>query len=189
MNGQKRHDTAEPDQPRGEYRDCDIGRHGRNPGRHAGAHQPEGKALLQEEEPCRPDAEHHDGVAVEPVAKLSPAGKRLVFGDGKRRDVAHAALVEIACACMMRSMRAAPVIVGGQRQDAEDAADPVVGMTIGEEGAVPAIVLDHEQADEKACSRDNQNQSPPVAIGDGREGQDPECHEGDDGDRKLEDTS
>ena len=65
----------------------------------------------------------------------------------------------------MGGVGAAPVIIGGQRQDAEDAADPVVGLAVGEERAVAAIVLDHEQADKKAGGRDDQDQAPPLAIG------------------------
>ena len=53
----------------------------------------------------------------------------------------------------MNRMRVAPAVVGRQREHAKDAADPVIGQTAGKKGAVTAIVLDHEQAHEKAGGR------------------------------------
>ena len=50
----------------------------------------------------------------------------------------------------MHGVGAPPLIVGRDRQDAEHAAGPVVGFALREERSVPAVVLDHEQANKKA---------------------------------------
>ena len=57
----------------------------------------------------------------------------------------------------------APVSVGGQRQHADDPAEPVVGAPGMEERAVAAIVLDHEQADQETGRGHRQQQGQPVA--------------------------
>ena len=56
-----------------------------------------------------------------------------------------------------------PEIVGRQRQDADRAADPIVGEAMPEERAMAAIVLDHEQADKKARGGNRQQQIKPVS--------------------------
>jgi hypothetical protein len=63
---------------------------------------------------------------------------------------------------MMDRMCAAPPVVRRQREHAKDAADPVVRQTVGEKGAMTAVMLDHEQAQEKAASwnRDEQQAWP-----------------------------
>ena len=63
----------------------------------------------------------------------------------------------------MDGVRAPPEIVGRQRQHADHAPDPVVGETMAEECAMTAIVLDHEQAHEKAGGRHRKQQAKPVA--------------------------
>ena len=60
-------------------------------------------------------------------------------------------------------VRAPPEIVRRQRQHADHAADPVVHQPMAEERAVAAIVLDHEQADQKAAGGNGQQQIKPVA--------------------------
>ena len=67
------------------------------------------------------------------------------------------------------------------------APDPVVGEPMAEEGAVPAIVLDHEQAHEKAGSRNDQKQSDPVAEIERGPHRDPQQHKRTCGDDKLDD--
>ena len=53
----------------------------------------------------------------------------------------------------MNGVAAPPVIIRHERQNTDHAADPVVAPSIREEGAMPAIVLDHEQADQKTGRR------------------------------------
>jgi hypothetical protein len=48
-------------------------------------------------------------------------------------------------------MRAPPKVVRRQREHADHATHPIVDSALAEERAVAAIVLDHEEADEKAC--------------------------------------
>ena len=87
---------------------------------------------------------------------------------------------------MMGRVGAAPAVVGRQRQDAERAADPVVGIAIGEEGAMAAIVLDHEDTHQEAGRRKDEDQTPPMAIGIGGRGQRPERGERNKGDGEFE---
>src|SRR3546814_13630164 len=70
--------------------------------------------------------------------------------DRKGVDVADAAAGQVAGAGMVHGMGAAPGVVGSQRQHADRAADPVVGEAGAEEGAVAAIVLDHEGPHEQS---------------------------------------
>ena len=58
----------------------------------------------------------------------------------------------------MDAVRAPPEIVGRQRQHADHAADPVVRQAMAKERAVTAIVLDHEQADQKARGGNGEQQ-------------------------------
>ena len=55
------------------------------------------------------------------------------------------------------------MVVGGQGQDADRAAEPVVGPAAAEERAMAAVVLDHEQAHQEARGRDGQEQGQAVA--------------------------
>src|SRR5690349_2071987 len=68
---------------------------------------------------------------------------------------------------MMMGMRVAPVVVWGKRQDAEKTADPVIGGTLGEERAVTAIMLKHEEPKKEGCRRDRQQQGWPIAAVEG----------------------
>ena len=88
----------------------------------------------------------------------------MVFGHGQRRDVADPAFVEIAGRGVMRRMRTAPVIIWRQCEDAEDAASPVIRLSVGEERTMAAIMLDHEQAKQEACGRNDQHESPPETM-------------------------
>ena len=64
---------------------------------------------------------------------------------------------------MVVGVGAPPEIVGRQRQDADDAADPIIGETMGKERPVAAIVLDHEETHEEAGSRHGEQQAYPIA--------------------------
>ena len=70
------------------------------------------------------------------------------------------------------------------------AADPVVGAAVAEEGAVAAIVLDHEQAHEKPGRRNGEQEAhPPEAehVGDPR--RDPQCDQRQQRDEQLDDAA
>ena len=67
----------------------------------------------------------------------------------------------------MMGMRVAPVVVWGKRQNAENTANPVVDCTPGEERAVTAIMLKHEEPKKEGGRRDRQQQGWPIAAVEG----------------------
>ena len=81
-----------------------------------------------------------------------------VFPDRQQRHVSRAPPVEIACAGMVDRVGPAPDVIGRQRHDPDHAADPVAETPVAEQGAVPAIVLDHEQPNQKGRVRQRQGQ-------------------------------
>ena len=90
---------------------------------------------------------------------------------------------------MMDRMRAAPDVVRRQRQHADNAPDPVVRRALAEEGAMPAIVLDHEQPHEKARGAARPAAGQPVAEVERRPRQRPERDQRHDRDDDLEDAA
>jgi hypothetical protein len=118
---------------------------------------------LDEEEEARPQAKHHQRMAVEAIGNAAQSGRREILAHRERSNVADTAALEIPRAGVMRSMAAPPVVVWRQCQHADDAADPVVGLPRSEKGAVTAIMLDHEEAHQKAGSRHRQREAQPVA--------------------------
>ena len=68
----------------------------------------------------------------------------------QRYNIAHAAVVEIACIRVMRRVSATPETIWRQRHDADDPAYPVIRRSSLEACAMAAIVLNHEEAHEKA---------------------------------------
>lgn len=87
---------------------------------------------------------------------------------------------------MMGGMRTPPIIVRGQGQDPEQAAGPVIEPTTGEKRAVAAIVLDHEQSEQKGAGRKDCNQPGPEAVGQRKAGRCPEDGERDESDEQFE---
>ena len=83
-------------------------------------------------------------------------------------DIARSALVEIAGGGVMDGMGATPVVVGREGENADGAAGPVVGAAPWEEGAVAAIVLQGEKANQKAGRGNGQQKPPPETVGDGK---------------------
>ena len=129
-------------------------------------------------------------MAIEPVADPAAPVAREIFANRQRLDVADAAPVEIARRRMVDRMAAPPVIVGGHRHDADPPADPLVGGFARQERTVPAIVLDHEEANEQpGRQRRHGKRKPDLAMTGGDEHGGPERDEGQDGDRKLEDAA
>ena len=80
-------------------------------------------------------------------------GARQILGDGQCLNIADAAAIEVAGRRVMNGVAAPPVIIRRERQNTDHAADPVVALSIREERAMPAIVLDHEQAHQKTGRR------------------------------------
>jgi hypothetical protein len=70
---------------------------------------------------------------------------------------------------MMYGVRAPPIIVGREGDDAYDAPDPVIERGAPEEGAMAAIVLDHEEANDEAGGRRCKEQADPPKPVIGRE--------------------
>ena len=90
----------------------------------------------------------------------------------------------------MHGVRALPEIVGRQRQHAERAADPVIGEAVAEEGAVPAIVLDHEQPHQESGGRNGEQQRyPPEAKVIGRPHQRPQRRQRGEGDAEFNEAA
>src|ERR1700722_6722864 len=90
---------------------------------------------------------------VEPISQAAPARTPAIFPHRQRIHVADATAIEIARGRMMNGMSAAPQIVRRQRDHADETADPIVRTPVGKERAVTAVVLDKEQAEEKAGGR------------------------------------
>ena len=94
------------------------------------------------------------GMPVDPIPQAAPPREREKFAHRQRVDVADAARVEIAGARMVDRVRAPPEIVGRKRQNADNAANPIVRAAAREERAVAAVVLNHEEANQKPGRRD-----------------------------------
>jgi hypothetical protein len=121
--------------------------------RPSSAHEADRQAVLYEEQIGRAQPEHDDRVPVDAIAKPAPSRQRHVLPYGQRVDVAHAATIEIARRRVVHGMGASPKIVRRERQHPDRASDPVVGGTTMEEGAMAAIMLDHEKPHQKARGR------------------------------------
>jgi len=127
---------------------------------------------------------------VKPIAKASPQRARQIFVHRERVDVTQATMVEIPRAGMMDGMRTAPEVIGRQRQYADHTTYPVIRQTMAKEGAVTAIVLDHEQPHQEARRRHRQNKGePPKAEIARKPGQRPQAHKWSKCDRNLEDAA
>ena len=158
-------------------------------GRQPRAHQSDRQALLQEEEIGGAEAEHHQRVPVEAIAKPAPARQRQIFVDRQGIDIADAAPVEIARGGVVDGMGAPPEIVRRQRQHADDAPDPVIGAPVPKESAVTAIMLDHEQTNKKTRGRNGQQQIKPVADVEREPHQQPKENERHDRDQNFDDAA
>ena len=92
------------------------------PARPAG-HQPR----LDHQRPERPEDEHHERVAHQPVAESPRPGEPEVLRDRQRLDVPHAAVVEVARGRVVDGVLVTPAVK--RREDEQPArdADPVVG--------------------------------------------------------------
>ena len=167
MHQQERADPDQPHQQRHDRRNGEVGRHDADPRPPAGAHQPDRQPVPQHEQIGRTDPEHHDRMPVQPIGQPAPDRQRPIFAHRQRIDVAHAAAIEIARGRVMNGMGLPPEIVRRQRQHAEHPADPVVGEPLAEEGAMPAIMLDHEQPQQEARRHHGDRPAKPTSIRNG----------------------
>jgi hypothetical protein len=144
---------------------------------------------VQEEDVSGTEAEHHQRMAVQAIAQPSPERARAVFLHGERLDIAQTAAVEIAGAGVMGGVGMAPDAVGREGQHAGNPAEPVVCQPMTEERAVPAIVLDGEEAHEETGGGDGQRQGQPVADVERRPGQGPKACQRHNRDGDLDDAA
>src|ERR1051326_112232 len=163
MDEQERSDAHQPYHSGAEARDGGGGRHGAEPRLPAGTHEAEGLSVFDDEKKGRTQAEHEDRMSVHAVKKPSPLGQREVLAHCQRVDVPDSAAIEIARRRVVDCVSASPEVVRREREPPDHAADPIVCETMVEEGAMTAIVLDHEQPHEKARSRHRKYQGNPIA--------------------------
>ena len=121
-----------------------------------------------------PDQEHDRGVTIEAIQDPLRLRAAQVLLDGERVDVAQAPEVEVAGGGVMDRVGLPPVVVGHQGEDAEHGADDVVELLGPEEGAVAAVVLEHEEADHHEGGRHGQQEREPVADVEAPEHREPE---------------
>ena len=167
-------------------RDREIGREDAAPGVPPGRRRRRGQPLLEDEDADRADTEHGERAARQPVGQPPPGRQPPELGHGQRVDVADATPVEVAGGGMMDGVLLPPVAVGGQGQHADHPTEPVVGAPAAEERAVPAIVLDHEQAHQEARGGDGQQQAEPVGVAEAQPHQAPQGRERQRGHRQLD---
>ncbi len=185
LHREKRPKSDGGDEPSDDARGDGVRRHRAHPCRFLGALRSSRHPVLNDEQKHRPDPEHDEGVPVGPVFEALPAAQSLVFAHRERRDVADAAMVEIARACMMLVMGAAPNIVRGEGEDTERPPGPIVRRPAREKRAMPAIVLNHEQPHEKTGRRQRQEQGQPEAHAPRQPRGRPQRRERNGGDRDL----
>jgi hypothetical protein len=179
-------DADEPDQRRGEQRNREVGRHGAEPGLPPGAHQPERQPVLQQEQVGRTDAEHDQRMPVQAIADPSPQRPGAKLAHRQRVDIADAAAIEVSGSRVVDGVVVAPVVVGRHGQHATDAADPVIRQAVTEEGAVTAIVLDHEQPHHQPPCRHGEKQRDPISEVQAEPHQRPQGDKRHDRDRDLD---
>ena len=95
-------------------------------------------------------------MSVQAVAEPVPAGERQILADSQGIDVADAAAIQITGTGVVDCMASTPKIIRRQRQHPDHPAGPVAAASSREERTVPAIMLDHEQADQQARGRQYQ---------------------------------
>ena len=144
----------------------------------AGAfHQPQRYPVLQQKKIAGCKAEEGKRMAIGPVSQSLKRAEVAKLRDSICVDVAHAAPGQIARAAVMGRMGAAPDIIGGQGQHADQAAHPVAYLAVGEKRAVAAIVLDGEKPQQEGGVKDGYAEAEPVADRQTIPGERPEQNE------------
>ena len=144
---------------------------------------------MQHKDVSRNQPEHDERAAVETIDEALKAVLRQILVGRQRDDVAAASMIEIAGVGVVERVRAQPETVRRQSDDADDAADPIICRASPEAGPVAAIVLNHEQAHEKAGGRKGQQQTQPIADAERRPHQRPQHHERRRGDQQLKNAA
>lgn len=103
-------------------------------------------------------------MSIKAVPQATSFWEGKVFCDGERLNVANATLVKIAGSRVMLSMSTPPVIVRCQRQYPKCSSCPVVKAARSEERTVSTIVLDGEQAKQKASGGHGEEPTRPEAL-------------------------
>ena len=112
-----------------------------------------GQAVLQEECIERHHAEQEQRIADQPIACPANSAHVLIFADRQDRHVSDAPMVQISGRGVVERVRLAPDIVGSQSENADHPPDPVAEAPAAEQRPVAAIMLEHEQTDEKGRIR------------------------------------
>ena len=152
-------------------------------------HETDRQPVLHNEQIGRPYAEHDGGMTVDAVTQPTQRRAREILLYGQRVDVAHPAAIKISGCRMMSGVGASPKIVRRQCQHPDHATHPVIGAAAMEEGAVTAIVLDHEQPYQKARGRHREQQAGPIAKIEGYPHQKPEHDQRPGCDDELDDAA
>jgi hypothetical protein len=101
----------------------------------------------------------------QPVEQPSQPRQRTIFSHRQARRVdinAARSPIQIVPSGVVTGVLPSPMRIWRQRDNAADHAEQVVGTAGLEERPVPAIVLDHEDAYNKAGCQDRQAQCHPV---------------------------
>ena len=167
-------------------RDRSVRRHGAEPGLAAPAHHADRQPVPQDEQISGTKAEHDNGVPIQAISKPTPSRERQILLHGQRADVTDPASVEIARTRVVDGVRPPPEVVWCQRQYTNDATHPIVRQPMVEEGAMSAIMLDHEESYEEARGGYGEQQTEPVAEVERCPHQDPEQNQRHDRDYNLE---
>ena len=100
----------------------------------------------------RPQPEHHQRVAKQPIGQAAPPPARVVLGHGQGRKVADAATFQIPGSRVVHRMGVLPAIEGREHEQTQRGAQPSVRPFGGQERSVCAVVKDDVGADQKAGS-------------------------------------
>ena len=122
----------------------------------------ERESVLEHELPRRADDQQYQWVAVDPIEQPLGARQCEILVDRECVDVAEIAPFEVAGGCVMNCVGLAPVGVGNQRDHAENGAGNAVGAARTEEGAVAAVVLQHEESHDHHRGWRGQQEGQPV---------------------------
>lgn len=189
LNEHKQLETDQPDQCGCGQGNSNIRAHGAQPRLPAASHHAERQAVIKQKQICGANTKHHQWVPVCPVFCAFPERSLPVFINRDRIDFTKSAMVETTGAGVMQGVAALPVSIRRECQHTKNAADPVVGPRIAEERTVAAIMLDHEQANQKHGSWQTKDQANPITLGNEHGNECPKSHKGKDRDGDLENTS
>jgi hypothetical protein len=144
---------------------------------------------LEKEDVDRRKAEKEQGIAQNPVSQAPEAAPRAIFPHGQRWNIARSPAVEIARCRVMRGMVLPPDVVRGQRQDTKHTPDPVARLPVLQERAMPAILLDHEEAQQEEGIDQGKAEGQRGTDGECRPRQGPKAYEWHKGDGEFEDCA